>query len=211
FKFYYQAWILLSIGGGYGIFIWWRRHPQLNGKWLLASRTVFGLVAVIAVTSAYFAAASAVTKTVSSGLGPTIDGLSFLEERNPDELQVINEIKSIRTDKDVLAEAVGGSYTDFGRIAGSSGVPTVIGWTFHQTQWHGSNDLFKDREDDVETLYTSDDEQEIRNLIDKYKLTLLVVGPRERSTYGNTSIRMFDTLGDRIIEHGNYTVFRVGQ
>ncbi len=211
FKFYYQAWILLSVAGGYGIFLWWKHHPQLTSKWRVASRTVVGIAAVVAVTSAYFGAASAVTKTVSSGLGPDLDGLSFLEERHPDELQVIVEIKSIRTKDDVLAEAVGGSYTDFGRIAGSSGVPTVIGWTFHQTQWHGSNELFDDREDDVETLYTSDDEQEIRDLIEKYALTLLVVGPRERSTYGNTSMRMFDTLGDRIIEHGNYTVFRVGQ
>jgi hypothetical protein len=38
---------------------------------------------------------------------------------------------------------------------------------------------------------------------------MVVVGPRERSTYGNIDLAMFDTLGDRIIEHGKYTVFSI--
>jgi len=36
---------------------------------------------------------------------------------------------------------------------------------------------------------------------------MVVVGPRERSTYRNIKMSLFDTLGDRIIEHGAYTVF----
>jgi len=38
---------------------------------------------------------------------------------------------------------------------------------------------------------------------------MVVVGPRERSTYGNIVTGMFDTLGDRVIEHGLYTVFSI--
>ena len=32
FKFYYQAWIVLSIAGGYGAYIWWRYHPTLTAR-----------------------------------------------------------------------------------------------------------------------------------------------------------------------------------
>jgi uncharacterized membrane protein len=110
-----------------------------------------------------------------------------------------------------MVEAIGDSYSEYARISGSSGVPTLLGWEFHERQWHGSDELFVDRQDDVKTIYTTSDEHELRQLIDKYDLTMVVVGPRERSTYGNINMTMFDTLGDRIIEHGAYTVFSINK
>jgi len=207
FKFYYQAWIVLSVVGGYGIHIWAKHHGTFSGRSKFVSRTAIIVFAVLAGSSLYFPIASAVTKTVSSGLGPDLDSLSFLEERNDDEFNVITDLRNYRDSDDILVEAVGGSYTDFGRIAGSSGVPTLLGWTFHETQWHGSDELFQGREEDVRTIYTTSDQDELQSLIDNYDLTIVVVGPRETSTYGNIDLAMFDTLGDRIIEHGDYTVF----
>ncbi|NQW20915.1 MAG: hypothetical protein HQ477_09410 [Chloroflexi bacterium] len=209
FKFYYQAWILLSVVGGYGVYIWWKYHSSFNGKMKLFSRTALAVLTVLVITSVYFPIAAAVSKTVSSGIGPNLDSLSFMDSSNSDELDVISEISEIATSDDVLVEAVGGSYTEFGRISGSSGVPAILGWTFHETQWHGTDALFSDREADVRTIYTSRDPEELIMLVNKYVLTMIVVGPRERSTYGNIDMAMFDRLGDRIIEHGSYTVFGI--
>jgi YYY domain-containing protein len=209
FKFYYQAWIVLSVVAGYGTIVWQKHHPSLRGRNLWMSRTAIGLLAVVVISSIYFPVAAAVSKTTASGLGPELNSLSFLERHDPDELNVITDITSIATKDDVLVEAVGGSYTDFGRISEGSGVPTIIGWVFHETQWHGSDDLFADREDDVRDIYTTDDSDELQRLIAKYDLTMVVVGPRETSTYGNIKLGMFDTLGDRVIEHGKYTVFSI--
>ncbi|MCH7972044.1 MAG: hypothetical protein IH960_13555, partial [Chloroflexi bacterium] len=179
FKFYYQAWILLSAVGGYGAYTWWRHHPALTGRTVWISRTGIAVLAVVVVSSVYFPVASAVTKTVDSGLGPNLDSLSFLEAWDQEELDVIERIREIADSNDHLIEAAGESYSDYGRIAGLSGVPTVIGWAFHEKQWHGSDRAFAHRRGDVETIYTTDDEQELRELIDKYSLTMVVVGPRE--------------------------------
>ena len=214
FKFYYQAWIVLSIVGGYGAYVWWRYHPVLTGRSMWISRTGIAVLAVVAISSFYFPVASAVSKTLDSGLGPNLDGLSFLEPRNQEEKDVIEQIREMADVDDVLVEAVaerGGSYTDYGRIAGSSGVPTILGWVGHERQWHGIDDSFVDRQGDVETIYTTDDENELRGLIDKYSLTMVVVGPREITTYGNIDMTLFDTLGDRIIEHGEFTVFSINR
>ena len=211
FKFYYQAWILLSAVGGYGAYTWWRHHPALTGRTVWISRTGIAVLAVVVVSSVYFPVASAVTKTVDSGLGPNLDSLSFLEAWDQEELDVIERIREIADSNDHLIEAAGESYSDYGRIAGLSGVPTVIGWAFHEKQWHGSDRAFAHRRGDVETIYTTDDEQELRELLDKYSLTMVVVGPRERSTYGNIDMAMFDTLGDRIIELGDFTVFSINR
>jgi YYY domain-containing protein len=214
FKFYYQAWILLSVAGGYGIYVWWRHHPALSGRSMWVSRTGITVLAVVAISSFYFPVASAVSKTIDSGLGPNLDSLSFLESRDQEEKDVIERIREMAGAEDVLVEAVaefGGSYTDYGRIAGSTGVPTILGWLGHERQWHGTDEFFADRQGDVETIYTTDDESELRRLIDKYSLTMVVVGPREISTYGNIDMTMFDTLGDRIIEHGEFTVFSINR
>jgi len=211
FKFYYQAWIVLSVVGGYGAYVWWKYHPKLVGVAKWGSRTAIGVLTVVIISSLYFPVASAVSKTVASGLGPDLDGLSFMEARDEDELNVIRDISKISDHDDVLVEAVGGSYSEYSRISGSTGVPTPLGWEFHEKQWHGNTDLFSDRKSDVETLYTTDDKSEIYEIIAKYSLTMVVVGPRERSTYGNINMTMFDTIGDRIIEHGFYTVFSINK
>ncbi len=211
FKFYYQAWIVLSVVGGYGVYVWSKHHPKLGITASRISGIAIGLLAVVIISSFYFPVASSVTKTLASGLGPDLDGLGYMAARDKDELNVIEDIRDVADSSDVLVEATGDSYTDHARISGSSGVPAVLGWEFHEKQWHGSDELFVDRRDDVESIYTTSDEQELRQLIDKYALTMVVVGPRERSTYGNIDMTMFDTLGDRIIEHGAYTVFSINK
>jgi len=211
FKFYYQAWIVLSVVGGYGSYVWWKHHPKLVGVTRVGSRTAIGVLIVVIISSLYFPVAAAVSKTVASGLGPDLDGLSFMKARDEDELNVIRDISKISGHDDVLVEAVGGSYSEYSRISGSTGVPTPLGWEFHEKQWHGSTDLFSDRKSDLETLYTTNDRSEIDEIIAKYSLTMVVVGPRERSTYGNIDMTMFDTIGDRIIEHGFYTVFSINK
>ena len=214
FKFYYQAWIVLSVVGGYGAYVWWRHHPALTGRAMWVSRTGIAVLSVVAISSVYFPVASAVTKIDDSGLGPDLDSLSFLETRDQDERVVIDRIRKMAGADDVLVEAVdklGGDWTDYGRIAGSTGVPTIMGWLGHERQWHGTDELFADRQRDVEKIYTTGNEKELRDLIEKYSLTMVVVGPREMSTYGNIDMSMFDTLGDRIIELGDFTVFSINR
>ncbi|MEE8046464.1 MAG: DUF2298 domain-containing protein, partial [Dehalococcoidia bacterium] len=46
FKFYYQAWIVLSVVSGYGAYVWWKHHPGFTGRTVIASRTAMGLLAV---------------------------------------------------------------------------------------------------------------------------------------------------------------------
>jgi uncharacterized membrane protein len=209
FKFYYQAWIVLSVVGGYGSYVWLKNHSLLVGRKKLLSRTALAIAAVLALSSVYFPVAAAVAKTTSSGLGPNLDSLSYMESQDSDELNVINDLREIADSDDVLVEAIGDSYSEYSRISGSSGVPAVIGWAFHERQWHGTDELFADREEDVRTIYTTRDTEELQALIDKYGITFVVLGPRERSTYSNIVAGMFDRLGDRIIKRGLYTVFSI--
>ena len=82
-----------------------------------------------------------------------------------------------------MAEAVGGSYSGYARIATHSGVPTVIGWPWHEFQWRGSWDAHGSREADIKTLYETTDWETARAILDRYHITYIIVGGIERTTY----------------------------
>ena len=59
FKFYYQAWILLSVVGGYGAYVWWKHGSRLKGPAQAISTASLLLVLVLVlgrgITSVTFA------------------------------------------------------------------------------------------------------------------------------------------------------------
>lgn len=173
---------------------------------MVVAITVFG---ILGATSIYFDLSAIFSKADDSRLGPNLDSTSFIGVSNSDELWVINQVRDSSKDDDVLLEAAGSSYQEDSRISATTGVPTVIGWEFHEKQWHGTKFDPSERVKDVESIYNGSDVEHVESLISKYRITLLVVGPRERAAYDNIDMSIFDTLGDRVIEKGSFTVFRI--
>ena len=54
FKFYYQAWILLSVAGGYGAYVWLKQGPKLTGLMQAMNKSALILVSILIVSSIYF-------------------------------------------------------------------------------------------------------------------------------------------------------------
>jgi uncharacterized membrane protein len=80
----------------------------------------------------------------------------------------------------VIAEASLGAYMCSGsRISIHTGLPVVVGWNWHETQQRGWTDLAQ-RQADLETLYTSEDPEEKRRVIEKYRIEYIVIGDLER-------------------------------
>ena len=88
-------------------------------------------------------------------------------------------------------------------------MPTVLGWSGHERQWRGTDDLFKGREDDVRTIYETADGVETRRLLDKYGVTYVLVGARERANYSQLETAKFDSLGVKVFESDEVIIYRV--
>ena len=108
-----------------------------------------------------------------------------------------------------IVEAVGGDYTEHGRVSASTGVPTVLGWPDHESQWRGSREAFAGREEDVATIYTTDDAGEARGLLEKYGVSYVVVGPREERKYGSEGLEKFASFMDTVFQEGSVTIYRL--
>lgn len=95
----------------------------------------------------------------------------------------------------VVLEANGDSYTYYERISVFTGLPTVLGWRTHEWLWRSTNSsvdfpqAVADRETDVQTIYTSTDEETVKKLLEKYDVAYIVVGYNEL----NNSAKWGDT------------------
>ena len=106
-----------------------------------------------------------------------------MTKTNSDEKEVIDYIAKNLNNNDKIIESYGDSYSDFSRISAFTGIPTIIGWPFHELQWRGSASAFEGRAKDIGCIYSCEDIEQIRNLLQKYSVTYVVVGKRERQTY----------------------------
>jgi uncharacterized membrane protein len=203
FKFYYVVWILWGLAAAYAAIDHW---PE---KWtrLLSPRILVILPLLIGLL---YPVIAVWTKTNEFNLsyGPTLDGMAFREVSSPDEYDAIQWINSNLEDG-VIAEAVGGSYTNYARISTHTGLSTVLGWPGHELQWRGGADEQGTRESDIEQLYTTRSWQEAKDIVDRYGIDYIYVGSLERSKYQPFDERKFLAFMDEIYENDNVTIYAV--
>ncbi len=114
----------------------------------------------------------------------------------------------------VMVEAVcpgGGSYlSECARLSTFSGLPTVIGWVWHEVQWRGSDELFRNRQGDIERLYTTRDWKEAQEILGKYHIRYVIVGRREREVY-RVSENKFEQALKPVFRQGEFVIYEAPQ
>ena len=205
FKLGYQAWLLLAIGCAVGIVWSWgwigRRGRLVRIAWAVP------LVALLALAAVYPVAGTYARKDGFAD-APTLGGLGWLEESAPGDPAAIEWLNENAPKGSVVLEAVGDDYSAFGhgRISSFTGLPTVMGWTGHEVQWgHDPGS----RREDVEAIYRAADEASIQPLLDRYDVRYVVVGPLERTSYGDAGVAKWDRLGRRVFDRDGTTIWEL--
>jgi len=110
----------------------------------------------------------------------------------------------------VIAEAVGGSYTSAARFATYTGLPNVLGWPGHESQWRGGGKEMGSRQDDLARLYRTTNWQEAETILQQYRIRYVVIGGLERSTY-KVSEAKFQSHLNKAFEAGSVVVYEVSK
>jgi uncharacterized membrane protein len=177
FKFYYQAWQLWSLAAAFGTAVLLR---NLRGVWNVVWRVVLGLILIAGLAYPVLAFLNK-TENFKPRLGYNLDSSAHLENDNPEDAAAIRYLQSAPLG--VVAEAIGGSYSYHARISTHTGLPTVLGWSWHEYQWRGDWSAHGTRETDIQALYEAPDWDNARAIIDRYQIRYIVVGLLERTTY----------------------------
>jgi uncharacterized membrane protein len=145
------------------------------------------------------------TNNFNPSFGFTLDDFDRVQRENPDEAAAIQWLRS--APDGVIAEAVGGAYSNYARISVYTGLPTVLGWGNHEGQWRDYA-LQGSRTQDIETLYTTNDWLTTQDIINRYDIRYVFVGNLERSTY-NVNEEKFNRFLRPVCQQGNVTVYEV--
>jgi uncharacterized membrane protein len=139
----------------------------------------------------------------------TLDGLEYVEQGKPDEYAAVEWLRENVDGSPVIVEAPGPDWGENARISWRTGLPTVIGWPSHEFIWRGTWEPQEGREQDVNSIYISDDRQRVEELIEKYDIRFIVVGPPEQALYGIDVLTKFDAVGRPVAVFGAVTIYAV--
>jgi YYY domain-containing protein len=204
FKFYYQAWTLWAIAGGYAI----ARILAAPG---FIGRTL-GTVALICVVLGMCYPPMAIYAR-SNGFrdAPTLDGAAYLKAQQPEDAALIAWLNANVQGAPRILEAppdsAFGAYAYESRIATFTGLPTILGWGGHQHQWRGRTDIQTERFPLIEQLYNTTDPMEARALLRQFEIAYVVIGQVERARFAPDGLDKFEVLCAPAFRAGQSAVY----
>lgn len=204
FKLTYQAFIMFGICFGY-IYIRLLKY----GKGV---RRLVGGISLIAFCLTLLYPLNAVKGWYGDIFDRTrykgIDASQFMMDKFKNDYLATEWLLDNVTGSPVVLESNGLSYSDHQRVSVITGLPTVLGWYTHEQLWKSgtmtdnnvSEELNK-RAEDVEAIYTSEDIDLVRTLVDKYDIVYIYVGLLEEEKYGWINHELIRGLGEVVFEN----------
>ena len=205
FKLTYQAYMLFGMTMGYGIF-----------RMLVAARKkVFKVVSVIGLvllcwTFGYFG--NSVYAWFGKVWEPSeykgLNATSFLSNDFTEDVAGIKWLKKNVKGSPVVLEANGDSYSGYERVSAMTGLPTVLGWYVHEWLWRDDTADLNEKSADIESIYTSLDEEYVKELLEEYDVSYIFVGSKEREKYGETlNEDVLKSLGEVVFQDEVYSTY----
>jgi YYY domain-containing protein len=225
FKFYLQIWVLFGLVAAVGTALMIVRYRHLLAPLNRAGWCLMGGVLLLAGISYPLLVTHPRLEDRFNELPRTLDGMAYMQiavydDARPDggeivpyalreDLDGINWLLDNVQGSPVVLEGLTSLYRWGSRISVYTGLPTVIGWDWHQTQQRpGYGNLINERREDVNWIYDSEvDFFMVQPLLDKYHVQYVYVGPLEKVMYGAAGLAKFD----RAVESGELSIaFRNG-
>ncbi len=205
FKFYFQAWVLLALVSAFAVYY---VSKNLRGVSALGWQVAMTLLVAGAMIYPVLATANKANNFQDE---PTLNGIEWISRFRPGDYAAIEWLRENAADGEVVLEAPGSGYAAYqytGRISALTGLPTLLGWGGHQSQWRGNYDEPARREPDIDLLFNSLDFEQTRALLDKYNITYVYVGPLERERYSPQGLKKFERLMTVAFQQGDVTIYQ---
>ncbi|PID57991.1 hypothetical protein CSB45_04685 [candidate division KSB3 bacterium] len=216
FKFYIPAWFLFSCAASYSLWqvqaIFQRRTGRRKRLAVFGQKIWYAVCALFMTASLVFPVMTVWARRhqqdvyVREYLSPTLDGLAYIQVKNPEEYQAVAWLNEHVTGTPVILEASGADYLyEYARISANTGLPTVLGWQSHAEQREHWNHAHQ-RVQDIKTIYGSPDIRQVLRLLRSYQVQYIYIGSTERRDFTREQLQKFE-------QYPQYfeTVFRAGE
>jgi uncharacterized membrane protein len=208
FKFYLQAWILFSLATAYLLWLMgragllsMRRLTAVRGAWLACLSVLFAATLVYPVLGTRARIADRFDTSFAG-----IDGMAFMEGATyresratlalgPD-MEAIRWLQEHVEGSPIVLEGLTDLYRWGNRVSVYTGLPSVVGWDWHQRQqrveyaW-----AVTQRRSEVDLAYSTPDVPRALDIMRKYGVRYVYVGELERAYYPKDGIEKFGQMG----------------
>jgi YYY domain-containing protein len=221
FKSYLQIWTLWGVAAAVAASVVWRRRPR--------SRLWVGAAAALVAAALLYPALATPARLrdrFDANAAKGLDGESYFalavyhEAQGQIELRLDHEaidwLRRTVEGSPVVLEASVPPYRWGSRVSVYTGLPTVIGWDWHQRQQRSvlRDESVPRRVADVSLIYSTDDLDEALELLRRYAVEYVYVGPVERLYYPARGLYKFEARSDRGLEevfrNDAVRIYRVG-
>ena len=207
FKFYIQAWILFSLGSSYllwkifsGIGLNFRNYNLQFKFW-----TILFLTMVFSISIYTFFGTKDRNDTRFNTNFISLDGMDYMksteyyfQDKKIDlvyDYLAIDWIKNNIEGSPTIIEGITDQYQWGNRISVYTGLPSVVGWDWHQRQQRVEYAYsVTSRRSDVQRFYHSTLPRTAIEIINKYDIKYVFVGQLEGSQYTNAGLEKFEEM-----------------
>jgi len=224
FKFYLQAWTLLSLSAA-AAFAWiWNDLSRWSLRW----RHLFQSGAMLLLAGAALYTVSATLDKVSDRMADdvplTLDSITYMRYARYADfggmMDLSDDYRAIRWMQDhvagspVIVEANCPEYRWCTRFTIYTGLPGVVGWNWHQRQQRTFTPyLVESRVEDVHAFYNTTEAQEAVRFLRKYNVRYIVLGQLERLEYARAGLDKFaqydGLLWKSVYRYGDTVIYEV--
>jgi uncharacterized membrane protein len=212
----------------FGIAIFYRRKlsSSINPQ-ALSKAFLIAVLAILVVSSSIYVVLGSRARLSDRFIATemTLNGEKFLSSALHSEggqeidlnwdYQAIRWLRSNAVGSPVVLEAHLDQYHWGGRFSIYTGLPTVLGWPWHQFQQRGASgaDVSK-RAADIRNAYTTHDIKRTLDILYNYDVSYVVVGDLERSHYPRSGMIKFVGMVRRgylesVYDNGHTAIYRV--
>lgn len=203
FKFYLQAWTMLSISAAVGfgwLFSTLERWPRwMRGIWQIGLACLIGMAALYPLLGGM----AKIEDRMTIDAPHTLDGMEYMRFAEYNDLgtsmaldqdyQAIRWLQENVKGSPVIVEANQVEYHWGTRYTIYTGLPNVVGWNWHQRQQRTSapNSGVQERVDAVNDFYNTTDMGKASDFIKKYDVQYIILGQLEQAKYDAAGLEKF--------------------
>ena len=139
----------------------------------------------------------------------TLDGGAYFTNVFPDDMAAAVWLRSAPDGNMVEATRQDASYHgEIALVSTYSGLPTILGWPGHESQWRGTYDGLPERMADIQRLYETSNWDEAQAILIKYSIRYVYVGTQERLNY-HVNDDKFKTHLEGVFSQGQVVIYEV--
>jgi len=202
FKFYLQVWVLWALAAATVLALIDLRMQrwQAQRSWW---RTAFLVLLFGCLMYTPLAAQAKVSDRFDRSIGPMLDGMAYMITATYQEGESTLELEWDRQAMRWMMENIQGSpvvleanvllYRWGNRVSIYTGLPTIVGWDWHQRQQRGhiAGEGVNARVREVQEIYASGDLDRAKQLLRRFQVKYIYVGELERAVYSADGLAKF--------------------